>query len=214
MSVVDSFEERGRLFRGHTKSSYTLTPSIGRYRKKSIERGYDLEKKERDILSIFEAEYRQYLNTPHNSKWELLALAQHHGLPTRLLDWTLSPLVALYFAVEKNQGEDASIYTLDHDDWIYGERTKEADPFSIESVFVYMPNHITPRIRAQQGIFTIQPNIDSELDLPNITKYIIPQENISKIKWELHTYGISAKQIYPDIDGLCSELSFAHLEGF
>lgn len=214
LEVVDSFGKRGILYRGHTKSSYTLTPSIGRYRKKSIERRFDLEQIEKATISIFEAEYRQYLDTTCNSKWELLALAQHHGLPTRLLDWSLSPLVALYFAVEKNQGEDASIYTLDYNNWIYGEHVMGKDPFNIESAFVYMPSHITPRLRAQQGVFTIQPNIDSELALPNITKYIISQENINKIKWQLFTYGISEKHIYPDIDGLCSELRFSQLKGF
>ena len=77
-----------------------------------------------------------------------------------------------------------------------------------------MPDHITPRLRAQQGVFTVQPNIDSELRLPNIEKYIIPKEKINDIKWQLFTYGITPKVIYPDLDGLCADLKWSQLEGF
>jgi hypothetical protein len=215
LEVVDELGEKGTLYRGHTKASYVLTPAIGRYREKSIERGFDLERKERDSLSIFEAEYRQYLDVSFSSKWEMLALAQHHGLPTRLLDWSLSPLVALFFAVEKNADEDAAIYVLNQkSDWLYGERAIQTDPFNISRPFVYMPQHITPRLRAQQGVFTIQPNIDGELELGGIKKYIIPKEAINNIRWQLFTYGISPKAIFPDVDGLCAELKWSHLEGF
>ena len=214
LGVVDKFGKRGVLYRGHTKESYKLIPSIGRYRNKSIERGFDLEKKEKNSLSIFEAEYKQYIDITLKTKWELIALAQHHGLPTRLLDWTLSPLIALYFAVEKNMDEDAALFCLQHDEWLYGDNAFKNDPFTIARPIVYMPDHITPRLRAQQGVFTVQPNIDSELSLPNIEKYIIPKEKINDIKWQLFTYGITPKVIYPDVDGLCADLKWSQLEGF
>lgn len=215
LEVVDDLGRKGTLYRGHTKASYVLTPAIGRYRERSIERGFDLEKKERDSLAIFEAEYRQYLDVSFSSKWEMLALAQHHGLPTRLLDWSLSPLIALFFAVEKNADEDAAIYVLNQQsDWLYGERVLKQDPFSISRPWVYMPTHITSRLRAQQGLFTIQPNIDGELELDGIKKYIIDREAIDEIRWQLFIYGISPKTVFPDVDGLCAELKWSHLEGF
>ncbi len=215
LEKVDSFNRKGLLYRGHTKESYKLIPSIGRYKDKAIARGYNLLEHEKHSLSIFEAEYKSYVDVELTSQWELLVLAQHHGLPTRLLDWSLSPLIALYFAVEKNHGENASIYILNCDkDWLYGEAAKKEDPFAITKPHVFMPKHITPRLRAQQGVFTIQPNIEDELNISDITKYVIEKDFINTIKWQLFTYGIGAKSIYPDVDGLCSELKWSKFEGF
>lgn len=63
-------------------------------------------------MDIFEKESSAYLHKSPTSKWESLMIAQHHGLPTRLLDWSHNSLVALYFAVKKCDGNDAAVYVL------------------------------------------------------------------------------------------------------
>lgn len=215
LEIVDSFGKYGQIYRGLGKASYKLIPSLSRYKKKSIERKFDLLKKEKDSIRIFETEYQQYHPMRVNNNWELLSLAQHHGLPTRLMDWSLSPLVALFFAVEKFHNEDAAIYILDNNNiWLYGNNLKKHNPFNISSPMIYMPNQISQRQKAQQGVFTIQPDLDKEFDVKGLNKIIIDKKSVNIIKWNLFTYGISTKSVYPDIDGLCSQLKWSHFESF
>jgi len=215
INKIDKFGKAGIIYRGHTKESYKLIPSIGRYYDKSIQRGFDLQKKEESVLAIFESEYMQYQPTlPTGSKWELIALAQHHGLPTRFMDWSVSPLIALYFAVERPTNENAAVFAIDSEKWLHTDKLREYDPFSISEPWVYMPNHVSPRLKAQRGVFTVQPDITNELDMPNTEKLVISKFSVREIRWQLYKLGISSKTVYPDIDGLCSDLKWSHLHGF
>lgn len=66
------------------------------------------------ILRSFIRYSRPYFHSPPVNEWEVLVAAQHHGLPTRLLDWTYSPLVAAHFAtVESRVTTDRAVWRLD-----------------------------------------------------------------------------------------------------
>ena len=97
-------------FRGCTNKEYKLVPSIGRP-------PYTVER-EKALLDAFKQNAIQFLKQRPDSEWEWLFWARHHDLPTRLLVWTESPLVGLYFAthslddVEKNDEKDGVLWFL------------------------------------------------------------------------------------------------------
>jgi len=99
------------IFRGVRKKSYALIPSIGRVR---TEKGNSYTpKREELLLKLFKQKAYPFIKDHVTCKLELLSIAQHHGIPTRLLDWTRNPLVAVYFAVKdefgKNEVEEDSV---------------------------------------------------------------------------------------------------------
>lgn len=88
------------VYRGMADSTWPLAPSLARL-------GGGFVRLEEPMLRNFR-KYARSQGLSGNSDWDWLALAQHHGLPTRLLDWTYSPLVALHFVTEHCFGESPS----------------------------------------------------------------------------------------------------------
>jgi hypothetical protein len=110
--VRDTHEHWGRFawYRGCANINYSLLPSLLRFVVPDNEDECDCESY---LVHDFLVGYKAYIEHPPANRWELYALMQHHGLPTRLLDWSKSPLTALYFALENcPEHEDAAALWL------------------------------------------------------------------------------------------------------
>jgi hypothetical protein len=151
---------------------------------------------------------------------ELLTLGQHHGLPTRLLDWTENPLVACFFAAAPGTDETDGVV------WQFLPYDRSLDyrdePISeIKSPKVLYPDHIDARVVQQQAVFTIHPLppngrrfepfdrvIGGIAPLVYAVPYHIPRRDKESLRRHLDVLGVNFRSVYPGLDGLGRQLAW------
>jgi hypothetical protein len=216
ISSVSEFQELVHKRRLHyTKPLYRgepfldedkpLKPKIGRLKPKGR---YTHHEREVESLKEFIRRASPYLETVPKNLWDQLAIAQHHGLSTRLLDWTENPLVAAFFASNKNRKSDSVIYFLDSASHSHYGRFVDhlPTPFDIFDNMVFRPNHITPRIAAQAGIFTVHPNPLLQFNPDDLQKWVLKSEILRVLYKTLDSYGINEATVFPGLDGIAKYL--------
>ena len=200
--VVDSqFQdniETTVIYRGLADIGYRLCPKAGRFN--PPENSGQAELNESLMLQLFRRQSVGLTSQILDGEWEFLAVAQHHGMLTRLMDWTRSPLVAAYFAVASanqtyQKKEHSDSYVLrEPDSVIYAWRCPKIhlsakpsnDPLKIEKVVRYVPRYVTPRIKAQSGLFSAHPKPKEELcDPDSMVKLVIPFRERPALKHSL-----------------------------
>jgi len=137
--------------------------------------------------------------------WDWLAVAQHHGLATRLLDWTENILVAAYFACTRKPREDAVIHVLNTRDLPVAEL--DTSPFLLKSDVIFHPRHSTPRIAAQSGLFTVHVDPVRPFEAPIFERIIIPKDLVMELISTLRTYGFKKSNLFPGLDSVAEEVN-------
>jgi hypothetical protein len=151
-----SFNGCANFFRGQADKDWSLLPKAGRQEYLWEENG-DLKR-----FNIWERQAIAYAELPNNI-YEKLAIAQHHGLATRLLDWTQNPLVAAYFAVSTLSNTDGAIYILEPPHNVIVEDKLTIDQLkNYKGVSCYFPRAISPRVINQKGMFTVHCSLSSK----------------------------------------------------
>lgn len=117
ISLTTSFN--GFWFRGVGSPTYKPHPRVHWD-------GIESQKEETLVYSFLREHFKYHLSDNGNP-WYLYALMQHHGLPTRLLDWTRSPLVSLYFALTQDSSEDCSAIVWVLNPFILNEQVTGVD---------------------------------------------------------------------------------------
>lgn len=207
--VCDLAIFRGQAYQGN------LVPGIAR--KDNTVDTTEHEKQVIEQLSLMGASMLP-LTTSEN-KLELLVIAQHSGLKTRLLDWTSNPLAALWFAcADENKGA-AFVYVLEADD-LRVKDVYKSDPFEMSKTRVFQPRLNNSRIIAQHGWFTLHcyaakngkfVPLEKNTSIKNhLTEIRIPENKRRDILRSLEVHGISVKTLFPDLDGLCRFLNSRH----
>ena len=203
------------IYRGQSVDE-DLFPKLGREKYKCPNR-FQFEMK---IFNEFKRLSHTHLNKEYND-WDILAIAQHFGLPTRLLDWTTNPLTALWFAISDIPTAPKRVV------WCYSfEQSEIVDmnsgtPFEQTKTLVYQPKHISNRIVSQNGWFTSHyygnsNNIYTALNIKKGTQEKLIKINIDisennerkTLLNDLDTYGINAYSLFNDLEGLSHYLEW------
>ncbi len=201
------------IFRGQPVKG-NLIPSIARKKVNA-----DTTDQEKHVLKQIGLMGASFLSVPESQSLELLVLAQHFGLKTRLLDWTSNPLAALWFACADAQKGDVFVYALESDRLLM-EDVYAKDPFTAAKTRAFQPRLNNPRVIAQHGWFTLhrysvkskkfvplEVNPDTK---PLLTEIRIPAAKRGEILSALDRHGVSHRTLFPDLGGLCQHLNWKY----
>lgn len=219
-NLIDGHKKEYWLYRGVTRSDHKLIPNIGR--EGALGRSYKyIPECEPILLDEFKRQARPLVNIQGLTDLEWMAIGQHHGLLTRLLDWTQSVLVAAFFATERGVITEArinsagKIESVTYFSVIYGIRdlplaSKDDNPFTIEEVKAYNPSHISERIAPQRAMFTIHPKPDTPFEPSGLVSWELKIYGTLDIKLALDACGITRASLFPGIDGLAMALNWQY----
>jgi hypothetical protein len=208
-------------FRGQARKKWKLVPSLARKQK--------YLKAESALIKRFMQDAVPHITNPPREEWEWIFLMQHYRASTRLLDWSESPLAALYFAVieKRHQGADGAVWCLDPVALNRAANLQfafepEIPAFGRDKVLdSYLPSRVlespaklftvaivgprnTARMAAQLGTFTVNHRLHTPIEAignaEHVWRWVIPAEAKKKILEELSLLEVTAPTLFPELE--------------
>lgn len=218
------------VFRGLGDAQFPLMPAVGRRANYNVVH-------ERAIFELFRQRIPEFGLASGLESLDLLAIAQHHGVPTRLLDWTSNPLVAAFFAATAAPAAQ-SLRALTPSGRVLTKAVDampahsavtarivalrvptsmhislDTDPFALTEVKAVWPRAVASRITMQSGMFTVhsepdQPWVEPMRSPANI--FDIPGEMRGFFQKRLFYLGVHSHMIMGGLDGVGARLKWQY----
>lgn len=231
------------LFRGESKPyDSALTPSLIRKYKKGdfsvgdVSHGHSFKSIESNLLEEFKRHSQKILDSEKIPKNDIewMILAQHYGMPTRLLDWTTNPMVALYFAIESHPDENGVIYSAIQEIAEYKEAKRislvdgfmtleggkfhpfdfteipqfqkmYADRYDMIAPIVFIrPKYTDERYSNQKTVLACPETSEIEFSTVLRDGLTVPVAIKPRLRSYLRKIGIDSSYIYPGLTGVAS----------
>jgi len=238
VEIVIGMSAAGHIlwYRGHRMTSWDVLPSIHRGYSPLDEKNFTNRFRSRAAI--------RYSTTPgYDASAGWLSLMQHYGLPTRLLDWTRSPLIAAYFALEQDmpggapREGDAAVWALQpfqlnvHEGFppvtpaIDAHMCKEMllPAFTDNSkenhkILAAMASETDMRMFVQQGCFTVHSSPEALNRKPGNSAFlraiVIKERDAQRMAREIDACGFKQGDMFPDLGNLAAELKRSHPPGW
>jgi hypothetical protein len=220
-SYATNLEPARYIFRGQGNDRWKLRTAFHRTGRANLQRfmRQDVNALYRHLTGL--TAHRFNLESPLDYA-AFLALVQHHGYPTPLLDWTLSPFIAAYFAfrnISLRRSADVNkvrVHVLDSTQWNQKlERAAVLAPPFLHMTILEPLALSNPRVLPQQGVSLVT-NVDdletyvAEHEKRQQTSFLtaidISVAERPKVMRELALMGINAGSLFPGLDGACNQL--------
>lgn len=234
--VIDGPEYKSWAFRGQSSAEWPLYSSLSRYLMSYQVHPEAWQQQEYRILRIFKRKAHLLLDhlPEENDSFQWLALMQHHGAPTRLLDFTWSPFVATFFALERATTE-AAVWALfppglsnrpmrtlrasqrvrkdEIAPWVPGGYEKHFLPNKHRIVIAGEPHRMNQRLIAQSGTFVMPGVLDEPIEKlvppPAVIKFVLDVKEIRRRAMsDFYHMNLSNATLFPGLDGLARSLAY------